>query len=197
MVLASFNVFFEGDSRRSVTAIVYLKRIEEQENVARKQEHTLADSRGNAGHSYHKLIEECCGSAVGKLVRHGRKELAKGGILRYSLGVAAGVYNEYAKPREVTFAGMLRYVFDNAERRAAAAYALAILIGNNGKMRLARQETCLTALCYLCLEALRLLGVGGSKYYVIPAREILTCKGTFVIVPGVFVGLGEEEGCII
>ena len=88
---------------------------------------------------------------------------------------------------------MLRYVFDNAERRAAASYALAILIGYNGKMRLARQEACLFALCYLCLKALCLFCIRGSKYYVIPAREIIARERPCVVVPGIHVRLGEKK----
>ena len=192
VVLARFNVLFEGDSRSTVAAVVYLQGVEQKKHVARKQEHTLAYSGGNARHGNHKFIEKCCGSAVGKLVRNGRKELAESRILRYSLGVAARVYNEYAKPGEIVFARVLRYVFDNAERRATAADSLAVPVGDNGKMRVARQKACLFALRYLSLEALRLLGIRGGEHYVIPAREVIACERAFVVVPCVRVGLGEE-----
>ena len=197
MVLTRFNVLLEGDRRRALAAVVDLERIEKEQDVAREQKHTLADPGGNARHCDHKLVEERCRSAVRELVGHGREELAECGILRDALGVAAAVDHENAQTGEVALSRMICYVLDNTERRAATADALAILIGNHGKMGLARQKACFLALSDLRFKPLRLLGIRGGEYYIVPAREVVACERAFVIVPCIHVGLGEEKGGMV
>ena len=138
MVLTCFNVFLEGDRRSTVTTVIDLKRIKKEQDVAREKKHTLANPGGNARHRDHKLVEKRCRSAVRELVRHGREELAECGILRYSFRVAAAVDHENAQTGEVALSRMICDVLDNTERCTATANTLAVLIGNHGKMRLAR-----------------------------------------------------------
>ena len=58
MVFASLHIFLEGNSSSAIAGIINLKRIEQQQHIAGKQQHTASDPGRHRCHRDHELIKQ-------------------------------------------------------------------------------------------------------------------------------------------
>ena len=191
VILAGFHILLKGNGRRAGRGRVDLQRIKQKQHVAREHKHALRNAGGHAAHPDHEFIEKRGARAVWQLARDGRKQLAARRILRHALAVAAGMdaQNALRAERRLPLADILQRV----QRRAAAAHAQAVRIGQDGENRPLRQHPLFPPRLQLQAERFRLRFVGSGKNDVIPAREILAHKRAVKILPGVQIRLAHKQ----
>ena len=89
VILSGFNVFLKAYYRSSPSVVVDEKRIEQQQHVSGKQQHSFGNPAGHRAHRNQKFIEQCTASSVGQFMRHGTEQLSERAVLRNSLAVSS------------------------------------------------------------------------------------------------------------